>query len=223
MKATGLARSVIVPLFAGIAAYTGIRVAQSPAGASPDDSLARMISEQWSEIEQGATPVRESSAQLNVVEFSDFQCPFCAESSEILHRLVSENGNELGLRLRHYPLTAIHPHAFAAAHAAECAAAQGRVAEFSRVLFTRQREIGTVEWEEFAGDAGVSDLERFSQCQDGQTYASRITADIALGRQLGVRGTPTVAVDGHLVEGPPSEGAFRAAIKEAVVRRQGRR
>jgi protein-disulfide isomerase len=151
---------------------------------------------------------------LTVVEFMDFQCPYCARWASRLDSLVAEFGDVIQVTVHHFPLPR-HPFALPAAVAAECAHEQGAFPAFKAALFEGQAELGSRPWVGFAEAAGVPDLELFEKCS-GRSPESfeRIVYGMELGRRVGVRGTPTVWVDG--LAGQPSLFELRRRLEDAL-------
>lgn len=161
-----------------------------------------------------------SGSPISIVVFSDFQCPFCKRFADSTWRTIRERyPNRVSLIFRHWPLS-MHPHAYAAARASECAAAQGRFPAFHDALFAKQDSIGRRRFEEYAEDAGVPDVEAFRVCSNDTTSQSSIERDIAAVREIGGRGTPTVLVgDLRFPVNPTTEEILRA-IDRALERKR---
>ncbi|HSU13522.1 DsbA family protein [Longimicrobium sp.] len=166
----------------------------------------------WRSFAEGGQKTGNPAAPVTVVEFADFQCPACRKFADQVHQAELRHPGKILVVYRHYPLQAIHPYAMAAANAAECAAEQGRFAEFHDVLFASQDSIGRTPWVQFARAAAVPDTARFTQCVDQRRYQARIQADISAGRQLKVDGTPTVVVNGLQFTGVGSDEDFESLI-----------
>lgn len=160
-----------------------------------------------------------ASAPVRVVEFSDFQCPFCAREYRVLATIRREYPSKVALVYRHFPLERIHPLARAAAIAAECAGEQGRFQEFHDRLFIDQRAMGPNAWITFAAKAGVPDSLSFKECMASDRPLQRIHADQAAGRTIGVNATPTVIVNGRMLSGTPSLGLMRREVERALATR----
>jgi protein-disulfide isomerase len=138
-----------------------------------------------------------NNAKLRIVEFMDFQCPFCRSWSARLDSLMIEFPNEVQVSLHHMPIARIHPHAVAAAIASECADRQGRFPAFKRTLFVGQDEIGKEPWQEFARRANVPDIGAFTSCIAlGTDSFPRIAYGQELAAKTNVSGTPTVWING---------------------------
>lgn len=155
----------------------------------------------WQRVGQHGNLIGNPEAPMRVVEFSDFQCPYCAQVRGDLAELIERNPGRVALVYRHFPLEGAHPHARKAALAAECAAAQDRFTPFHDALFLKQDSIGKLPWARFATDAGVSDLDEFARCVSEERFRDRVERDVTEGRRIGVRGTPSFVFDGKLMSG----------------------
>lgn len=122
-------------------------------GGSPTADEPREING-WRDLTSAGIWLGSRDAPVVIVEFADFQCPFCAVAARSLRELRSRV-DEVAILYRHFPLDAIHPHATDAAIAAECAAAQGMFEAYHDLLFAEQRAIGSIEWTDFGERAGV--------------------------------------------------------------------
>ncbi|HEU4990864.1 MAG TPA: thioredoxin domain-containing protein [Gemmatimonadaceae bacterium] len=166
-----------------------------------------------------------ASAPIKAIEFSDFQCPFCARFSAVLDSFRTEHHDSIGVIYRNFPLSTIHPMAFAAAMAAECAGAQGRFAPMAHVLFAHQRDFGIVGWMAFANLAGIRDSTGFRRCVRDSSFASTIDRDIKAGVAAGVVGTPNLILGHTRIQGAVSlrvlDSVLRAnrAVKPSTGRR----
>jgi protein-disulfide isomerase len=148
-----------------------------------------------------------------ILVFSDFQCPFCATFAATVHELQARHPDRVRLVVRHFPLETIHPHARAAALASECAREQNRFEAYHDALFKSQSEIGVRSWVDLATAAGV-DITVFQRCMVRARPLERIKADVAWGERLGVQGTPTIYVNGLLLQGAPTLGRLEKLITD---------
>jgi len=130
--------------------------------------------------------------------------PYTRLAYRHVQALERRRGESLGFVLRHFPLVEIHPHALAAAHAAEAAAAQGRFWDMHDLLFHRRKALAAEDLRESAAQVGL-DAERFAAEVEGATHLARIERDVVTGAASGVRGTPTLFIDG-----PRHEGSYKA-------------
>jgi predicted DsbA family dithiol-disulfide isomerase len=159
---------------------------------------------------------------VTLTEFSDFQCPFCRQLAQRIDTVQKLHPNQVAVVYRHYPLATLHPHARAAALAAECAGDQGRFSEMHTLLFAKQDSIGTLSWMEFGMRARVPDTAAMARCIRDSTFAAEVDRDVAAGKRLGIEGTPALLVDGTFVHGAPSLQRLNELV-ESALRRGGRK
>lgn len=129
-------------------------------------------------------------APLTLVEYADFECPFCARATGVAREVREHFGDDLRYVIRHLPLPDVHPHAELAAAAAEAAGSQGRFWDMHDVLFAHQDELELEDLAGYAGEMGL-DVEAFLRDIDEQRHAARIRQDVASAEASGARGTPT--------------------------------
>jgi protein-disulfide isomerase len=156
-----------------------------------------------------------ADARVTVVEFADFQCPFCQAVAGRLDSLRQEWPQDVAVVYRHFPLDS-HAHAVAAARASECAGAQGRFWPMHDVLYERQESIGAFPWTRFAAEAAVPDSAAFADCMARADEVPGLQRDIEAGRQLRVRGTPTILINDFRIEGAPPMDTLRAYVRRAL-------
>src|SRR3712207_3006238 len=155
-------------------------------------------------------------ARVTIVEYGDFQCPYCAEAYPAVAELLRRLGDEVRFVFRHMPLTDLHPAAQRAAEAAEAAGAQGMFWEMHDRLF-EERGVGR---RDLAGHAKALrlDVERFERELDEGTHRARVEEDLQSGLASGVPSTPRFYVDGVIHLGSPTVRDLEAAIGSASVR-----
>lgn len=151
-------------------------------------------------LDDMGSPLGATSPELLVVEFSDFQCAFCAQMWPVMKMLRERYNERIGILYRHLPPPR-NENSRTAALAAECANEQARFESFHDVLFAQQSLIGTKTWTEFAVEAGVPDVEAFDQCVAEGRYAERINQDMAAAQQAGIASTPSFVIAGRLFVG----------------------
>ncbi|MBR9678484.1 MAG: DsbA family protein [Nanoarchaeota archaeon] len=168
-------------------------------------------------------PVKGSAnAPVTIVEFSDFECPFCARFYEQTMGLIDENYIQTGkvkLVFRDFPL-AFHENAQKASEAAECADEQGKFWEYHDSLFENQGEwssIGVNKFKEYAQELGLN-TEKFDACLDSGKYASEVQKDLSDGQGYGVSGTPTFFVNGIKIVGAQPYSAFQQLIEQELAK-----
>lgn len=130
-------------------------------------------------------------AELVLIEYADFECPFCAVAQRRLFAAAGDGGHRLTLVFRHFPVTSAHPRAFAAASAAEAAGAQGRFWEMHDSLFADQARLEDPHLWSRAAEIGL-DVDRFEADRRGDAIRSRVQRDFHAGVRAGVVTTPTL-------------------------------
>jgi protein-disulfide isomerase len=163
-----------------------------------------------------------ADAKVTIVEFSDFQCPFCSRGYQILEeQVLPEYEGKVRLFFKHLPLKSIHPWAEGAALAAECAAEQSGEGfwKMYHSLFKGQRDMNQdnlkAKVTDFAKSAGLDEV-KFAQCYDGKTALPRVEKDLAEAAAVGANSTPTFFINGHRLEGAQPLENFKALIDEEL-------
>lgn len=145
------------------------------------------------EVSIGDAPyLGEEDAVVTLMEFSDYQCPFCSRHyREVMPTLVKDyvESGKLKYVMRENPIMSLHPQAMAASQAALCADDQGKYWEMHNLIFDNQREIADENLKAHAKTIGL-DVAAFDECLDSGKHEERIQDDLAEGRNLGIRGTP---------------------------------
>jgi protein-disulfide isomerase len=157
-----------------------------------------------------------STAKVTIVEFTDFQCPFCGRVLPTLDQLLRDYPNDVRILFRHNPLP-FHDRALPAAEAAVAAEMQGKFWEMHDKLFAEQSDLERPALELHAVQLGL-DLKAFRAALDSHAGQARVDDDLALGRQLGVRGTPTFFIDGRPVLGAQPVAVFKQIIDDELAR-----
>jgi Na+:H+ antiporter, NhaA family len=153
-----------------------------------------------------------ADAPVTLVEYADFQCPYCADAYPLVKELLERFGDQLRFVFRHMPLTDLHPRARVAAEAAEAAGAQGRFWEMHDHLFEHPLELADDQLRDHAATIGVADGERFAaELRDG-VHARRVEEDLRSGARSGVPSTPRFFVNGLIHLGSPSHAELAEAI-----------
>ncbi|TML76628.1 MAG: DsbA family protein [Actinobacteria bacterium] len=156
--------------------------------------------------------VRGKAGSPVILEYGDYECPYSRQAFRAIERVERELSGAVRLAFRHFPLTQIHPHASAAAAAAEAAARQGRFWEMHTMLFHRQKALEDDDLRAYAREVAL-DVPRFDHDRAKGGVAARIARDVASGDATGVvRGTPTLFIDGVLYEGGYEPAGFIEAL-----------
>jgi protein-disulfide isomerase len=158
-----------------------------------------------------------SKAKVVLVEYSDFQCPYCGRHNPTMIELMDQYGDDVAWVYRHWPLESIHSEARPAALASECADDQGKFWEYSDALYENQDSLGDEYFTQLAGDLGL-DVGEFKDCYDSGKYNDVVDQDLASGSAAGVEGTPATFVNGTLVSGAYPIETFQGMIDEILAK-----
>ena len=169
----------------------------------------------------------KKSAPLMVLEFSDYQCPFCSRVQPTLKKLMKKYHSNVVFGYRHSPLP-FHYEADEAAIAAECARDQGRFEPYHNILFDNYRNISIPNMRQYAKKAGIKNLKKFNQCLDTEKYRKRLENDQKAAKEAGIKGTPgfvighynpkTGSVVGEVLSGAQPEAMFVNLIEKFLAR-----
>lgn len=149
-------------------------------------------------------------ASITLVEFSDFECPFCERQYQTFKQLLKEYPQKIRLVYKHFPL-GFHQFAQKAAEASECASEQDSFWEYHDKLFENQSDYSVENFKKWAGDLGLK-TSQFNDCLDTDKYASKVQADAKEGQQVGVNGTPATFINGQLISGALPYNTFKEAV-----------
>jgi protein-disulfide isomerase len=157
---------------------------------------------------------------VTLVEYGDYECPYCGRAEPVIRDLLIELGDELRYVFRHLPLTDVHPQAQGAAEAAEAAAAQDRFWQMHDLLFAHQDALEVEQLDEYARDLGL-DMRRFARDLEQHRHTLRVERDVESAVMSGVAGTPTFFINGRRHQGAYNLEALIAAVRaEAVLARR---
>jgi len=155
-----------------------------------------------------------SNAPIEVVEFSDFQCPYCYRATPVVKQVLSTYGNKIRFVYRNYPLPS-HPNAHPAAEAAQCANEQGQFWAYHDRLFADQSKLSDADLKASAAALGL-DATKFNSCFDSHKYKARVDADTQAGNEVGVNGTPAFFINGRMLSGAQPFEEFKKVIDEEL-------
>jgi protein-disulfide isomerase len=161
--------------------------------------------------------VGNPSAPVTIVEFSDFQCPFCQRAAPTLKEVRAKYGDKVRVVWKDFPLTTIHPQAFKAAEAGRCAAEQNKFWELHDQMFGNQQALQPDNLKKYAADIGL-DSGKFNECLDSSKYAEAVRNGVAAGQKLGVNSTPTLYINGRVLQGAQPLEAFSALIDDELAK-----
>ena len=170
------------------------------------------------EVSVDGAPFRgPATAPVTIVEFSDFQCPFCMQVVPTLTQVLSRYGEKVKLVYRDFPLDSIHPQARNAAEAARCAHDQGKFWEYHDALFADSPKLGPEQLKMYAGHVGL-DLPSFERCLASGTHAAAVQKSLDEGIRLGVTGTPAFFINGEFGSGAQPVESFARVIERELSR-----
>ena len=198
-------------LYAAFMKGAKLSLSPSPAGAGSGAEAGAEVYK----IPVGDAPSRGGAQpKVTIIEFSDFQCPFCSRVNATLDRLLKDYGADVELRYRHNPLP-FHPNAMPAALAAEAAREQGKFWEMHDRLFANQQSLNRPSLEKYAQELGL-DLGAFKRSLDQEKGKDRIRRDMDEAEKFGARGTPNFFINGRNLRGAQPIEAFKRAIDEEL-------
>jgi len=155
-----------------------------------------------------------ASSKVTLVEFSDFQCPFCSKAATVVQQIKSKYGTKVRFVYRQFPLS-FHQNARPAAQAALAAHAQGKFWEYHDKLFANQTALERGSLEQYAKELGLN-MTRFKKALDDKEFEKKVDSDLKLGGDVAVQGTPTVFLNGTRVQNPTDYEAVAKLIDEAL-------
>jgi len=162
----------------------------------------------------GAPGFGPETAKVTVVEFSDFECPYCSRAATVTTQLKEKYGDKVRFVFRQFPLS-FHKSAQGAAEASMAAHAQGKFWEYHDLMFKNQRELSPEALEGYAKTLGLN-VAQFKKDLDSHKFAEQVKSDIALGTQVAVGGTPTLFVNGARVANPTDLAQVSQEIDKAL-------
>lgn len=168
------------------------------------------------EVKIGDSPVfGKKDAPITIVEFSDFQCPFCKRSQETVRQVKQVYGDKIRFAYKQFPLS-FHPQAQPAAEASLCANEQGKFWEYKERLFSVEaKDFSRENFIKWAGELGMKE-DQFSQCVNSGKMRTMVEADVAEGQKLGMSGTPTFFVNGEQLSGAQPFERFKEVIDRQI-------
>jgi protein-disulfide isomerase len=189
-----------------------VRVPSS--GGSGDSEPARHSSSQNSQVTADHPQLGGDNASITIVEYSDFQCPYCRQAESSLRQVLKKYGDRVRLVYMDFPLS-FHQHAMEAAMAARCADEQGQFWAYHDALFENPSGLSTPALKTAAAQLGL-DRASFDACLDEHKYKSAVVADRTQGEMAGASGTPYFIVGGHSMSGAQPPSAFESVIDQEL-------
>ena len=184
--------------------------------------IAILLSPPRMEVSFDPARVRgNAQAKVMIIEFSDFQCPYCGQAEPTLKSVLGKHGDKVALAFRDMPIPQIHPLAMGAAEAARCAGEQGKFWEYHDLLFGDQNRLDHNGLLEKARNLKL-DENQFDSCVTSEKYKTQIQQDVQEGKSAGVTGTPGFFINGIFLSGAQPEAAFDKVIEEQLAAPAGR-
>ncbi len=203
-------------LLAGFLLGTQVNTAAPPPTAAPQAPAAAGQPTRFEVSEDDDPSLGPADAPVVIIEFSDYQCPYCKRwHDEVFFRLLEDYGDQVRFVYRDFPLSAIHPFAAGAAEAANCANEQDAYWEYHSALFSEQYGFSREAFEQYASDLNL-DMEAFTECLDSRRYKDEVEADYQDAAALGVNSTPTFFINGRPVIGAQPYEVFVRIIEEEL-------
>ena len=209
------ATSITLTLAAVAIAVVLVRREFFPAADRSNSTNAPVFVEDWKSFVGDGILQGSSSAEIIVTEFVDFECPVCATYEKTLQAVAAKFPGVVSRLSIHFPLSEIHSHSLAAAVAVDCAHEQGRFAQMSNIIFSKQDSLGNLSWSDLARRSEVVDTIAFEACLTGPT-PPRVTRGTELAKELNLRGTLTIMVNGWRYAGGLPEPALISAIEKIL-------
>jgi protein-disulfide isomerase len=155
-----------------------------------------------------------AAAPVQIIEFSDFQCPYCQRAQSTVEQVLNTYGDRIQFVYRHFPLPN-HPNARPAAEASLCAAEQGKFWPYHDKLFASPSQLSEADLKKHAAELGL-DAPKFDACVESRKYKAQVDADAQAGEQAGVNGTPAFFINGRLLSGAQPFEAFKRIIDDEL-------
>jgi protein-disulfide isomerase len=160
-----------------------------------------------------------AAAPVVIVEFSDFQCPYCRSVEPTLKALLAKYAGRVSLAYRDFPLREVHPQAQQAAEAAWCAGEQGKFWEYHDLLYTNEAKLDAGSLAGHARSLGI-DVQRFTSCLASGKFKHAVEEDVQAGSKVGVNGTPAFFINGIFLSGAQPAGIFEKIIEAELAAAQ---
>ncbi len=167
------------------------------------------------EVNAGGPSRGVNGAPVTIVEFEDFQCPFCKKAQATLEQILTRYKDKVKLVHRDFPLQALHPAAWEAHEAARCAEEQGKFWEYRNLLYANAPAASPEQLNNYAGQVGI-DVPVFKHCLESGKFKGAVQKEKDEGERLGVTGTPAFFINGRLLSGAQPESEFVEIIDQEL-------
>jgi len=192
------------------------KVAAQPQQSQPVEQTQQEAVQRYEISEDDDPSIGPSDAPITIVEFSDYECPYCRRwHLEVFDRIREEYPDQVRFVFRDFPLTSIHPNAVSAAEAANCSNEQDAYWEYQERLFSGDYELSQDGYLLIAGDLGLDEGD-FESCLASGRYSEEVQADLSYASNLGVRSTPTFFLNGLPIVGAQPFDVFKEVIEKEL-------
>lgn len=188
-----------------------------PAKPQPRQLHTRQV-KNWQQLKLTGQRTGPANAPVQIVEFFDYECPFCKASEPAIKAVRQKYPKKVSIVHEDFPLVKIHPFAFKASIAAECARKQNAFMAYHDALFANQSQLGSFSYTKLAARTGVADTTEFHRCVEDQKTAGIIKSNKTLGKKLNIRATPTFLINGTLVVGELSKQRLNGLVQSALAK-----
>lgn len=178
-----------------------------------DSERPEDVSEHWTELRAGGLRIGPANARVEIVEFTDFECPFCQSNKKDLDIIRGAHPDDVAVIYHHFPIESLHRFAQISAEAVECANDQGRARQMIDLVFATQDSLGLIAWPTLATRAGVPDSSQLSDCLTSNRHRPKVLSQRAFGESLGVTGTPTLIINGWKLPGAMHPDTVRSYVE----------
>lgn len=180
-----------------------------------DSKVEVLIKAPKVEVEEGDNPaIGPKDAPVKVVEWTDYQCPFCGRARAAINQVMETYKGKVRYVIRDFPLS-FHKDAMKAHEASHCAGDQGKYWEMNKKLFGNQKEIKVDDLKKYAGEIKLN-MEKFNQCLESGKYTEKVQKNQEAGEKVGVSGTPAFFVNGRMISGARPFEAFKEIIDDEL-------
>jgi protein-disulfide isomerase len=191
--------------------------ARAPAPAARPSPPGRPDPQKIYDIEVGNSPIRGAKdAKVTIVEWADFQCPFCVRVNPTLEQIAKEYGDKVRFAFKHLPLS-MHAKARAAHQASEAAHRQGKFWEMHDRIFAAPKDLSPETYLRYATEIGL-DIEKYKSDLSSSSVRKVVDDDLAMARKLGVSGTPSFFINGRFLSGAQPYGSFARVIDDELAK-----
>jgi len=182
---------------------------------SNDSTVKIQTVNNWQSLITGGQLIGKKNAPVVIIEFTDFECPYCKTLSKNLYIILKRYNGEVALVVYNFPLN-IHVHAYKLAVAGVCAAIQNRYEAYYNSIYDYQDRYKEMNLSDIARVAGIKDTMSFINCTQNKAIASIVNNEIEKGKQIKVEGTPTLIIDGKMIVGVQTISELDELIKNLL-------